>query len=63
MTMRRRPGRPALVEGEESVPQTVRLPASDYDRVDEIARRDRCSVPTVIRRAVSRLLDEADDDE
>lgn len=59
---RRAAGRPPLVAGERSAPLTVRLPETVSDRLYDRARRDRLSVPSLIRRAVDRLLEEEDDD-
>jgi hypothetical protein len=43
----------------------VRLPGSEYDRLYELARRDRTSVPALIRALISRRnrVDDGDDEE
>jgi hypothetical protein len=51
----RRPGRPPLDDNDESVGVHVRLPSREYDAVYEKARRERVTVPEVIRRAVRSL--------
>jgi len=43
------------------VPVCVRLTAQQYDRAHAQASRDRTSVPALTRRALSQLLDAADD--
>jgi hypothetical protein len=64
MTPPKRGGRPPLVAGQSSQPLTVRVTATAYDRLCELATRDRRSVPATVRRALDRLLeeDERDDD-
>lgn len=58
----KRPGRPSVADGETPARVHVTLPPRDYDKMDEIAKRDGCSVPEVIRRGVARVLsDEAND--
>jgi len=47
----RRPGRPALVEGEHSTTVTVRVSDPDYDKLCAEAKRCRMSVPRLIRLA------------
>jgi len=42
-------GRQPICPGEESVPITVRVAASDYDLFDELARRHHVSIPKLIR--------------
>jgi len=59
----RRRGRPALVEGDTSTPVCVKVSTSDYDRASAKARQDGVTVPTVMRRALTRLLDDDDDEE
>jgi hypothetical protein len=56
-------GRPAIAEGEPSWPLTVRVSATDYDRTCERATRERIGVSELVRRALTRLLedDERDD--
>jgi Arc/MetJ-type ribon-helix-helix transcriptional regulator len=56
----RRRGRPSIAD-EPNTPVMVRLPDSTFDRVYELARRDRTSMPEVVRRALTRLLDDDDD--
>ena len=46
-------GRPREVEN--GVRVSVRVPASDYDRLDRLARQSGASVPAVIRHAISAL--------
>jgi predicted transcriptional regulator len=46
-------GRPREVENPVRV--SVRVSASDYDRIDRIARDSGTSVPAVIRSAISVL--------
>jgi hypothetical protein len=59
----RRPGRKALAaNGQPSTPVNVRLPPTDYDRTFTRAQRDGVSVPVVVRRALSKYLDDPDDD-
>jgi hypothetical protein len=55
---RRRPGRPALVEGDRSVYVTVAIPSKQYDDIYQQAQRQRLGVPEVIRR---RLRDDSDE--
>ena len=56
----KRPGRPPLVEGDTTTPVTIRVPSKEYDRACERATRDRVNVPDIIRRGLSRVLDEDD---
>jgi hypothetical protein len=64
MPPRKRIGRPPLVGGERSTAVSTRLSSPDYDRACAKASRDRVSVAQIIRRAVTRLLDEdAEDDD
>jgi hypothetical protein len=58
----RRPGRPPLVEGDTTTPVTIRVPSKEYDRVCERASRERVNVPDLIRRGLSRVLHEDEDD-
>lgn len=46
----RRRGHPRLDDDDESVPVHLTLPSRQYDDLYERARRDRVSVPEVIRR-------------
>jgi len=47
----KRIGRPTLKAGERSVPVGMRLSASDYDKACSLARKNRVSVPAVLRAA------------
>lgn len=58
----RRRGRPALVEGDVSTSICLRLSTTDYDALDAKARRDRVSIPAVLRRALHRYLAHDPDD-
>jgi len=51
-TMEKRPGRPRLDDDDDSVPVHLTLTARQYDAVYERARRERVSVPEIIRRDV-----------
>jgi hypothetical protein len=53
----KRRGRPPLDAAAKSAAVHLKLTPADYDRVDQIARRDRVSIPDVIRRSLRRLLD------
>jgi len=58
-----RRGRPRLVEGEQTLSVHVRLNDSSYDRACQRASRERVTVSSVIRRALTlHLDDDADDD-
>ena len=59
---RGRRGRPALVEGDVSTPVCVRLSTTQYDATDAHARRDRVSIPDVLRRALRQYLEHDPDD-
>jgi hypothetical protein len=56
----RRPGRPALTEGDTPAHVNLTMPSKDYDRAHKIARRDGVSVPEVLRRGLARVLSEDD---
>jgi hypothetical protein len=56
----KRPGRPRLVEDDTTTPVTVRVPSKEYDRACERARTERVNLPDIIRRGLSRVLDEDD---
>jgi len=56
----RRPGRPPLDPNHRSIPVTVRLSPSQYDDAHQQARRERITLPELIRRRLSDD-DEADD--
>lgn len=53
----RRRGRPSLASGTTPPADVhVTLRPEDYDNIDAIARRERKSVPQVIREAITRLI-------
>jgi predicted DNA binding CopG/RHH family protein len=52
--MERKPGRPPLVPGESSTSVNVRLPNSQFDRLDKQAREEGVSVPTIVRRQIEK---------
>jgi hypothetical protein len=60
MAEQRPPGRPPLRRGEPSVSVHIRVPASQYDRLQQQAQAARGSIPDLIRR---RLEAGDDDDE
>ena len=60
---RRRPGRPPLADHDTTTPVCVKLPSAEFDRTCSRASRDRVSVPTIIRRALARLLDDDERDD
>lgn len=62
---RRRRGRPPLVAGDIPARVHVTVPSKDYDKADQIAKREGISVPAIVRTAVRRYLedDESDDDD
>lgn len=49
---RRPPGRPPLDDSGRSVPVCVRVPARTYDELHDRAKRERVSVPELLRRGV-----------
>jgi hypothetical protein len=51
-------GRPALNAGDTPAKVNLTLPSKDYDQAHTIATRDRVSVPTVLRRAITQFLKE-----
>lgn len=52
----KRPGRPPLDNsGTPSAAVCLKLPASDYDRLDRFAKQQRTSVQDVIRKNLKRL--------
>jgi predicted HicB family RNase H-like nuclease len=53
-----RPGRPSVAEGETSKQVGVRVAPDMYDRAFAKARRDRVSIPDLMRRALYRALRE-----
>lgn len=55
--MKRQPGRPPLdSSGAPSEPVCLKLRASDYDRLDQLAKEQRTSMQDVIRRGIQHLL-------
>jgi hypothetical protein len=56
--VQRQRGRPALVAGQTSKPVTFRVSSEQHDRICDRARRDRVSVPDVVRRALTKWLKE-----
>lgn len=53
--MSKRPrGRPPVEPGDPSVDVHVRLPSKTYDDAYDRARRERLTVPEVLRRALRR---------
>jgi len=48
--VKRTPGRPPLDADDPSEQVCVSLPGKQYDALDERARRDRVTVPEIIRR-------------
>lgn len=56
-------GRPPLTAGDTPAKVNLTVPSQMYDRAHEVATRDRVSVPTVLRRAITRGLDRQEDDE
>jgi hypothetical protein len=55
--MSRRPGRPPLSRDDPSVDVHVTLSAADYDAAYQRARDRRESLPELIRRSLTQLLD------
>ena len=52
-----KPGRPGLdATGRPSAPVCLKLPASDFDRLDRLARQQRTSMQDVIRKGLKHLL-------
>lgn len=56
--LRRRRGRPPLVSGEATVPATVNLPASVYDRLARRAVRENLDLSKLLRRALTEYSNE-----
>ncbi len=52
----RRRGRPPLVPGERSVPLSTALSASMFDALDDLSRRTGENMPSLVRRALHKLL-------
>jgi len=48
----RPPGRPPLDDDDASVDVHVRMPSKQYDQAFDRARRERVSVPELLRRAL-----------
>lgn len=63
MSEPKRNGRPPLDDHDPSVAVTFRLPSRQYDELVHRANRDRVSVADAVRRAVSRVTRDHDDDE
>jgi len=59
----RPPGRPPLRRGDPSVSMHVRLPTSDYDRLEQRAQAARVTVPELVRRRLAGDDDEEGEDE
>lgn len=57
MADQRRPGRPALTDGDEPAHVNLTVPSQVYDKAASVARREGVSVPEVIRRGLTRYLD------
>lgn len=55
-------GRPPLTEGDTPAKVNLTLPSRDYDRAHTIATKDRVTVPTVLRRAITKYLRDDDDE-
>lgn len=60
MAYPRRPGRPPLdaASATPSAAVHLKLRAEDYDRAERLAKKTRESIQDVIRRGLTRLLDE-----
>jgi hypothetical protein len=61
---RRKPGRPRLIAGEDSITCNIRLPVSLYDRAESRSRHERRyngNVSLVMRDALLWFLQRADD--
>lgn len=53
----KRPGRPPLdPDGSYRNPVCLKLPASEFDRIDSIAKQQRTSMQDVIRKNLKRFL-------
>jgi hypothetical protein len=48
--MTRPPGRPPIADKDESIPVTVRVSSTQYDKMFAAAERDRVSIAEWIRR-------------
>lgn len=51
-------GRPPLVAGDIPARVHVTVPSKDFDKADEIAKREGISVPELVRRGLARVLSE-----
>lgn len=51
-------GRPPLEHGEPSTALTVRLPNRVYDQACRKATHERVSLPEIVRRALTNLLED-----
>lgn len=56
-------GRPVLGAAATTTAISVRVAAATYDRAYRFARRERISVPEVVRRGLARVLKDNDDDQ
>lgn len=54
----RTPGRPPLTEGDTPARVHVTISSTDYDRAHSIATREGVSVPELVRRGLTRVLDD-----
>jgi Ribbon-helix-helix protein, copG family len=55
--MKRPPGRPPLdATGIPSAAVSLKVSASDYDRIDRLAKQQRTSISDVIRKSLKQLL-------
>lgn len=57
----KRPGRPPLAENDRSVPVSFSLPSKQFDDLCSQARRDRVSVPELIRQKIRQADGRADE--
>jgi hypothetical protein len=55
-------GRPPLTPGDHPARVQLLVPSADYDRAYERAQRQGISVPELLRRGLSRELDDDRDD-
>ena len=53
-----RPGRPPLDDDDPSVSVHVKVPGQTFDQLYEKSRRERVSMPALVRRAIARELDD-----
>jgi hypothetical protein len=54
----KRPGRPPVDDENTPARVHVTLPSKDFDRADLIAKREGVSVPELLRRGLTRVLDD-----